>query len=518
MLGTMTGPTAEARAQAAYVGRPAWLGYGLAAILPGVTSALLLMWFDVHNQPFLAPLLASVIISAWFGGWKPGVLATTVSAAITARYFLAPVGSFTVADPEDLRRLATLVALSLLCCWLIHLMQRRTGDLAIAQDRHKQAAEMVTSLARFNQEVINSAPYGIVVFDREYKLLTWNPAQEKISGLLKEAVLGKSAIELFPFIDETGIRWAIERALAGQTIFISETPFWVEQSGRRGWVSLHFGPVRDSEGNVSGVLSSVREITEQKSAEDALRRNENLAATGRLAATLAHEINNPLASVNNILYLVGLERDLSKKAASLVDLARKELERVTHITRQTLGFYREATSPITFEPARIVEDVVSLYTRKLQQSGVHLQLETRPTHLDVRGYPHEIKQVVLNLVTNAADAMGGGGRLAVRVRAGSEWTPAGRAGVRILVADTGHGIAPEHRKRVAEPFFTTKGEKGTGLGLWVSKSIVAKHQGTMRVHSSQRPGRSGTCFWVFLPAEPVAVSAPAADRSHKVAG
>jgi two-component system CheB/CheR fusion protein len=240
------------------------------------------------------------------------------------------------------------------------------------------------------------------------------------------------------------------------------------------------------------------DVTERHRAEVALRNSEKLAATGRLAATIAHEINNPMAAVTNLMYLLEQMPGLDPTAREFARIAQEELQRMAHITRQMLGFYRDTAAPVDASIPELLQNVLQLYAKRIASSGV--KVETRFDKVpQVRVFPGEIRQVFSNLILNALDAVEKGGAIRVRVHPGHNWSGEGSPGVRISIADNGSGIDPALRHRIFEPFFTTKDQRGTGLGLWVCQGIVRKHGGRITVRSSKRLGRSGTCFSILLP-------------------
>ena len=241
--------------------------------------------------------------------------------------------------------------------------------------------------------------------------------------------------------------------------------------------------------------------------ERTLRATEKLAATGRLAASIAHEINNPMASVTNLLYLLQHHTGLDATATEYIKLAQEELHRVTHIVRQMLGFYRESEAPIPVDLKDVIDNVLILYARRLQNTRMVVDRQFR-TQATIRGFPGEIRQVFSNLIVNSIEAVGDAGRIRIDVRSGRDWSKPEVQGVRVLVADNGPGISEDARRHIFEPFFTTKGERGTGLGLWVSEGIVRKHGGSIRVRSCSSERRHGTCFSVFFPLESVEMKRP----------
>jgi len=238
-----------------------------------------------------------------------------------------------------------------------------------------------------------------------------------------------------------------------------------------------------------------KSLEQRRLAEDALRKSEKLAVAGRLAASIAHEINNPLESVTNLLYLIRHSSTLDD-AQKYCGLAENELRRVSEIATQTLRFYRQQSEATRLDVTEIATSVLTLYQGRLHSHDVQVVCDFR-THASLLCYAGELRQLVANLVSNALDAMGKGGVLTLRLR--NATCLAGRRGIRVTVADTGSGIPQTLRKQIFEPFVTTKGETGTGLGLWVSAEILRKHDGHLSYRSSTREGRSGTAFSIFLP-------------------
>jgi signal transduction histidine kinase len=244
----------------------------------------------------------------------------------------------------------------------------------------------------------------------------------------------------------------------------------------------------------------VMDASDRKRGEEALRKTEKLAATGRLAASIAHEINNPLEAITNLLYLLSNHTELSDMALSYVQMAEHEVRRISEITQQTLRFYRQSTLPARTNLSELLDSVLSLHHGRLRNLGITVERKYDPT-IDIYCFAGELRQVFANLVGNAIDAMAAGGRLVVRARHSRDWKQPERTGVRFQVADTGSGMKPGVREHIFEPFFTTKEITGTGLGLWVSSGIIAKHKGSIRVrsHSGTLGGPSGTVFELFFP-------------------
>jgi len=237
---------------------------------------------------------------------------------------------------------------------------------------------------------------------------------------------------------------------------------------------------------------------ELERAADVLRVNQKLLTLGRLAASIAHEINNPLESITNLLYLMENDRSSPQQSAEYLKLAQTELNRVVQISKQTLTFSRESSTPVRLQLTELIEEVLVLYSRKIADKDLSVvrQYESSQT---ITAFPGEMRQVLSNLITNAIEASTTGGTLTLRIRDTRKWSDVGVCGLRFSVADNGSGISAETRKRLGEPFFTTKGQAGTGLGLWVTRSILNRYGGNLRLRSSTSEDRHGTVFSLFLP-------------------
>jgi signal transduction histidine kinase len=255
----------------------------------------------------------------------------------------------------------------------------------------------------------------------------------------------------------------------------------------------------NGDGSVGAILEINRDITATLQTEEALRRAERLAAMGRVAGIIAHEINNPLEAIINAFYLLRDHPSLDDEARRFAQLGEEELLRVAHIVRQTLGFYRESQHPTAISIPEILDSVLELQSRHFQVSGIQVE-KLYQTEARLFGFPMELKQVFLNLIANAVQAMPTGGRLRLRVRDYVD-VRTETSGICVYVGDTGSGIDAQHAKQLFEPFFSTKAAKGTGLGLWISKGIVQKYEGTIHFRSVRMASASATCFRVFLPGQ-----------------
>ena len=237
--------------------------------------------------------------------------------------------------------------------------------------------------------------------------------------------------------------------------------------------------------------------------EARLRKMERMAAAGRLASSLAHEINNPLAAVMNVIYLLENHPTLDATARGFVTMGGKELGRVARIVHQMLSYHHTGAQPCDFDVSEVVNDSLKILASRFQRAGIRVRPRIQPGAV-VFGISDEIRQVLDNLLLNAAEAMPHGGQLAISVSPCRDWSHPRQKGVRLMIADSGPGIPREIRSQIFEAFFTTKHEKGTGLGLWVTAGVVSKHGGTVRLRTSNAEGRSGTVFSIFFPSRPIA--------------
>jgi signal transduction histidine kinase len=231
-------------------------------------------------------------------------------------------------------------------------------------------------------------------------------------------------------------------------------------------------------------------------AEEALRRSEKLAATGRLAASIAHEINNPLEAISNAIYLA--RSCPPEEIATYLKIADEELARIAQITKQTLGFYRESATPGPIKLSSLLNDLLDLFHRKMQAKNLSIKKQYRD-ELEIWGLEGELRQVFANQIANAIYAMPQNGCLTIRIRKSKAWGNGQCPGTTVTLLDNGSGISEEAITKIFDPFFTTKQEEGNGLGLWITRDIVTRHGGSIRARSNAQPGASGTIFTTFLP-------------------
>lgn len=345
--------------------------------------------------------------------------------------------------------------------------------------------------------IVDSADDAIVSKDLNGVVRTWNQGAYRMFGYTAEEMIGQPILKLIPeelHYEEDEI---LRKIRAGDRVDHYETTR-MKKGGERIEVSVTISPIRDASGRVTGASKIARDISDRRRMEQLVIQSEKLAATGRMAASIAHEINNPLESLFNLIFLARQNSPAGGKAHAHLLTAEQELGRVGHIARQTLGFYRDTGIPTEVHLHHLLEDVLEVYRAKMITSGI--KVETRFNDLQkITVSRGETLQVLSNLVTNAADAMRGGGTLSISTR--KVQGPSGE-GIQIVIRDTGTGIKQENLEKIFEPFFTTKGNMGTGIGLWIARQLVERRGGQISVSSSTEigsSGSSGTSFTIFLP-------------------
>jgi PAS domain S-box-containing protein len=363
----------------------------------------------------------------------------------------------------------------------------------------RKHSEEATERQRAELETIyRTAPVGLALFDPvEFRYLRVNDRQIETIGMPREKILGHRITELAPL---PGIEDVFRQVAAGNLIrnhvFEGELP---SRPGEHRYWNCNYSPVYNSDRQVEAIAAVVQEITHQKKSEQALVQSEKLAAVGRLASSISHEINNPLEAITNLLYLIGESEDLPPSLMEYVYTAQSELSRVCQIATQTLRFHRQAVNATYVTARDLVEAVLNLYQGRLANSGITVETSFT-TSTPILCLENDIRQVLNNLIANSIDAMRHGGRLLVRAHDATDLVHAGlRKGIRITVADTGRGMPSSVRNRIFEPFYTTKELNGTGLGLWISLGIVERHHGRLTLRTTQHPLHHGTIFSLFLP-------------------
>jgi PAS domain S-box-containing protein len=374
---------------------------------------------------------------------------------------------------------------------LMDLLARQAADYL----ERKQAEEALTASSVQLRHFLEAAPTGLVRCSRDLRYLSANSAYAEIAGLSVDQIVGRRIIDVIgPDAWET-LRPYIERVQNGERVeFETLVPY--ATAGPR---HIHVVGMPEKDGDeVVGWVGAVTDITEFKRVEKQLQAVEKMAAAGQLAASLAHEINNPLSAVINVLYLLGGRSDLDPAATGLVSIANNEVARVARIVKQSLSYYRVGRAAREVDLAALMEESLQVFSDKFQRADIAIRKRITPG-TSVGGFADEIRQVVDNLLVNAVEATRRGGRLTLCLRPSRSWKDHSELGARLTIADNGSGIPKPYLARVFEPFFTTKAEKGTGLGLWVVRGIVEKHGGSIKLRSTDATGRSGTVISIFWP-------------------
>ena len=367
------------------------------------------------------------------------------------------------------------------------LLEKNRQQDAIMRESERKATESDKQY----RLITDALPALVAYIDRDFRYVRANQTYEvwfgfkaaEIEGRMVDEVLGDAA---------DPVRTRLLQALNGIPQQF-EAEFKTLQGKR--FVSISHMPDADESGYVRGVIVQANDVTARRREEELLRRTEKLAAVGKLASSIAHEINNPLEAVTNLLYLAKGSYDL-EESRQYLQAAEDELARVSAIASQTLRFHKQSTGPVECDAVQLLSGTLAIYRSRLA-GKTRLEERYRGT-LPICCHDGEARQVLNNLVGNALDAMPQGGVLKVRIQ-GAHSPTTGAQGVAFTVADTGSGMSRATVESIFEAFFTTKGMNGTGLGLWVSKEIIDRHNGTLRLKTSQGPRHHGTIFRLFLP-------------------
>jgi PAS domain S-box-containing protein len=378
----------------------------------------------------------------------------------------------------------------LLAFYILREMDLRERHIKQMNEREEWFRSTLTSLG---DAVIATNEEGLVTFV--------NSMAEKLTGWSLSLALGKRIEEIFPIFNEYTHKPVVNPVKKvmelGSVVGLANHTVLRHTDGTLTPIEDSAAPIRDDRDRLVGVVLVFRDATAERESQEMLRKTEKLATAARLAATFAHEINNPLEAVVNLIYIVKEIDGLPDAAVQPLELAEHELERVSHIARQTLGFYRESKVPGQVDLPSIVQNVIKLYSNKLKNKSIRVDCEFGECP-PVLGLAGELTQVVSNLISNAADAVAADGMIRVQLSAVQE---SGGTWARFVVEDNGPGIGQDLKNRIFEPFFTTKTDVGTGLGLWVTKEIVHRHGGRIEAISKSSQ-EHGAIFIILLPSAP----------------
>lgn len=488
----------------------------LLGLVPAAIAIDIIVMFPAsYRAPYLIAF-PFVMLAAWYLGLGAAVVCA-IADGLAVEYFFY---SFAGIMPQILEarlsplRLAAFVVTSMFIAWLLselHLLRDSAESLDLKRRLDRVAVDSRLAEATLNaalavreresrlQMALDGGHVGLWDNDLEHGHVLWSDEHYRILGLEPGSVVpGYETIRRATHPDDREpMHELFHETMAAARPFCCEyRVIWPDGTMR--WVEAQAKYETNEYGEAVRMLGVMTDITHRKQAEQALLRTEKLAAAGRLAASIAHEINNPLEAVANLLYLITLSDTLAS-ARDQAHVAMAEVMRVSRITQQTLKFHRQSESARKIRLSEVVDDVLDLFQGRLSVSNIIIE----PRYDDdpeLECLAGDLRQVIANLIANSLDAMNdGGGRLIIRLRRAHDWRARHSPGMRITILDTGCGMDSQTKRRIYEPFFTTKKETGTGLGLWVTSEIIDRQHGNLHVWSSQTPGRSGTAFSLFLP-------------------
>lgn len=486
--------------------------------------ALLLPHAIVPSRGFLAAIaFPAIILSVWFLGMWGGVFCALSEAVLVNLLVVKIQAPLSDQDVPQGMMLTIFFVFSIFFGWVIRRLaqqhtQLKTHELEkglILAQAERQVAEARTRISEALREhdkmlqiALDGNGIGLWVLDFEQGTTQWSDVMFRIAGREPGSVTPSAELWqswLHPE-DVEGVSEALARTReGGQHYHQQYRLLWPDGSVR--WLESQAKYLCNSDGRVVRVVGVLADVTQRKLTEEAMLRTEKLAVAGRMAASVAHEINNPLEAVENLLYLISTA-ETTETSQSYARIALDELTRISLVTQQTLKFHRQSGAPALTKLSEVVSVVLALFAPKLRTSGIATEIRVTDEE-GVECMPSETHHIFANLVSNAIDAMPRGGRLVIRVRPSCDWRDGKTHGMRVTMADTGMGMNLATMRRSFEPFFTTKTETGTGLGLWVVAQLTERRHGDVRVRSAQRAGASGTAFSVFLPIG----DAPVSDRS-----
>jgi PAS domain S-box-containing protein len=448
--------------------------YGLAAAVVALTVSIGLSLRPFAGDfPALAPALFLWVIAliGIFVDYIASIVALIVLSIVLNAFFYAAISQQSMVGLNLAKTIVfALVGFSL--CYLARSLREARAS------RWRLAA------------IVETSDDGIISKDLNGIVTSWNASAVRLFGYTPGEMIGRSILKIIPpelrEEEETILRSIRE----GRRIDHFETER-LRKDGTRIKLSLTISPLRDAEGRIVGASKIARDVTERVKMREAFIESEKLAATGRMAAAIAHEINNPLEAVTNLAFLISVNESLDESAKRYSEMLLEEINRVSNVAKRSLTFFRDTGKPAVFDVSATLDSVLDLNKPFLSQKRIEIRRDYE-ADCTVYGSSAEMRQVFSNLIRNAIDAAGKMGEIQVRIRArDGRW--------RISVADNGHGIPVDAKERLFEPFMTTKGKAGNGLGLWISRGIVEKHGGKIYARSGRIAGKSWTVFCVVLP-------------------
>jgi PAS domain S-box-containing protein len=485
--------------------------------LLGIVSACVAVTATYSIHPLRSfPLLlafATVILTSWFLGMWGGVMCALTDVVLVDLFLTRSELQFSVRFASESLRMAVFLVVSTTMGWAIRALARQRSELTMQQlqqqlmlaDAERKLAEeraTASEALRYREELLQIAlganGMGLWVWDVKSGAVHRSDEMFRMLGL-QPGAFSEDPEAWLDYVhpeDRQALNEEMRRVReTGSDYHRQYRIVWPDGTVR--WVESQGKCQKDNEGGVVRVMGVLADITHRKQAEESMLRAEKLAVAGKLAASVAHEINNPLAAVANLLYLITLS-DTTEAAHARARDALDELMRISLITQQTLKFHRQTGAPQSTQLSDVVESVMTLFRGKLHVAQIAVEVRVRE-EVSVPSMAGEMQQIFANLLSNAIEAMPRGGRMVIRLRSSLDWRDYSSPGMRVSFFDTGSGMSRSTMRRVFEPFFTTKAETGTGLGMWVVAQLVERHGGHVRGRTTQRAARSGTVFSVFFP-------------------
>ncbi len=454
--------------------------YGLAGLLVALAAgAGFALRPLLGDFPALTPLLflGAIAFVAQYVDFAASVFALCVSAALLEVFFFPAPPRHSLLGVALVKTISFVGVSASICALIRKLRNARASQ-----------ARLAAIVASSNDAIISEDLNGVVT--------SWNAAAVKMFGYAAEEMIGQPILWIVPDDLHEQEETILRNLREGKGFNHFETER-LRKDGSRIKVSLTISPLLDAGGRVEGASKIARDITERVKMQNAIIESEKLAATGRMAAAIAHEINNPLEAITNLAYLINSSENLDSSVKHCSEMLMDEIHRMSNVAKRSLTFFRDTGKPGEFDVTATVDGVLALNHPLFTQKNISVR-RSYAGPLMVFGSSAEMRQVFSNLIRNAIDAIATDGQIEVRMRAaqGGNW--------RISVADNGHGIPRDARERLFQPFVTTKGNTGNGLGLWISRGIVENHGGQIRARSGVIGGKSWTVFCVVLPASKTA--------------
>lgn len=482
------------------------------AVLGLVPYIASLLMSPSDRSPYLLAYPA-VILSAWVWGLPGAVACASVSGAII-EHFIFSARQIDVGPSATgwMARLFMFLAGSLLVGFLTRSAAQKREQIATASFQQKlalveaerkaanereQAAELRLENEVRTHMALDGANAGLWERDLIRNELKWSTGFSRLHGLVNDGIVNYEVwrSRVHPE-DIDGIEKAIQRAISEIGTFDSEYRVALPEGEVR-WVACQGTVSAGPDGKAVKITGYCGDVTRRKLADLAILKHEKLAVAGRLSASIAHEVNNPLEAVTNLLYLLR-SGTLNQQQMSYLDEAMQQVRRASQVASQTLKFSRSSNPNASCKPSELIENTLQLLRPKLQLAQVEVRTEIRQDP-QFSCSPGEIQQVLINLINNSIESMAGPGKIRIRAASSPDWSNRARRGLRITVADTGSGMSRETSHRMREAFFTTKEGTGTGLGMWIVGELMDKHDGKISVRSSMHRDHHGTVLSLFLP-------------------